>query len=133
MSKITSEGSTCRCENHKTHKLLLDQHELKIGTTESMVDDVSNTLSSLNGKLNIFTWVIGILFTVMCVVSSYGVIQLSHFKDSYRIEVSKYYNDINDLKSRIYVIEDRYKQNKVNYIPAQAQPRAPIPSVPLSS
>lgn len=100
------------CSDHKTMDLLIEQHGERISSVEDMSIDISNDISNLEGRVNMFIWVIGLVFMVLCSIAFYGTVQINNFKDIYLEDTVAMNKAISELKTTVDISAERIKDVK---------------------
>lgn len=83
-----------RCVSHETHGHRIAEAECELKSMGEWHMVSSNRLSSLEGRLTTFTWICGLLLSLLVVFSVYGVMAINAFK-------AEYYKDMALIKVEI--------------------------------
>lgn len=97
------DGCNKQCDFHAKHDLLLEQHGQSITRMEENQVDLREDLSNIEGRVMMFTWIIGISFVILCSIAYYGTLQIGRFKDRYTAESIEYHKALNELTTAIKV------------------------------
>ena len=95
------------CTNHGTMELLVKQHDERIGTVEGTIDEMGRDIAKMEGRLNSFIWVLGLVFSTLVALSFYGSLQVGKFKDVWTTQTINTNKTLESIKADMdYVKRD---------------------------
>lgn len=109
---MTPSNNCEQCEEHKTTVMLVEQHRERISQVEDLTIDISKDISNLEGRVNMFINIMGVIFFLLCSMAFYGVIQIDKFKDLYMSNTIEINKTMEDLNSTVKISGERIKAIK---------------------
>lgn len=107
---------TKKCADHGEMSTLVSQHETKINDIEGMSIEISNDINNLEGRVNLFIWIMGLVFMLLVSTAFYGVIQINKFRDVYMEDTITKMKAASDLERTV----DR-SATKISHLTAQME------------
>lgn len=89
------------CKDHGKTTLLVQQHNERIGTVEGTIDLMGRDIAKMEGRLNSFIWVLGLVFGTILILAFYGSLQMAQFKDIYMDDTIKGNKVLSEMKSSV--------------------------------
>lgn len=77
------DGCDKTCADHGKNSLLIQQHQERLAIQDEVSREIGNDISNIEGRVNTFIWIIGIVFMLLVTLAAYGSVQISQFKDVY--------------------------------------------------
>lgn len=89
------------CRDHGKTTLLVEQHDERVGIVEGTIDLMGRDIAKMEGRLNSFIWVLGLVFGTILVLAFYGSLQMAQFKDIYMDDTIKGNKTLAEMTSSI--------------------------------
>ena len=102
LSDLAHEGCE-NCIDHQSITLLIKQHDKRMGEVEDLAEGTARNSSNIEGRINTFTWVIGLVFFLFCSMAFYGVVQIDKFKTIYMEGAIETSEALNSLASEVEI------------------------------